>query len=177
MPLYDHVPPSMLSTAHSCLFFSVYWSQNVMAGCWEHHHPSKNTKSPLTVVRIEKRRRQLGFNHIQKMIPYGHVKRKIHIDPKEVSLAFICSKRRSCSGASSCWWVLAMNSRWFLSPWTRGKSITNWPVSARPQVAHLLPHWITCAFLLEYSYKQLSNLSLFANCKADLTVSMVIGIK
>lgn len=58
-----------------------------MAVCLEHHHPSESAKSSPPVESLEKRRRPLGFSHMQKMMPHAHVQKKIHIDPKEVSLA------------------------------------------------------------------------------------------
>lgn len=99
--------PSMLSAAHLYLSFSVCWSLIVMAGCLEHRHLSKTTKSPLTVERIEGRRRRLDFSHIRKMILCGHVKRKKRVSPKEVSLTSIVAKRKAVGGR----WLLVAGHR------------------------------------------------------------------
>lgn len=101
--------PSMLSAAHLYLSFSVCRSLNVMAGCLEHRHPSKSTKSPPTVERIEGRRRQLDFSHIWKMIPCGHVKRK-----KQVSLTSIVAKREAVGGR---WLLVAANHELQMIPY------------------------------------------------------------
>lgn len=69
-----------------------------MAGRLEHHHPAKSTKTSLIMERIEGRRRQLGFSHIWKMMPCGQVKRKTHINPKEVSSASVVAKQEALGG-------------------------------------------------------------------------------
>lgn len=101
MPLCDLYPFHALYSSF-IFILSVCWSLNVMAGCLEHRHPSKNTKSLLAVERIKGRRRQLDFSHIRQMIPSGHLKRKKHANPKEVSLTSIVAKRE------------AVGSRWLL---------------------------------------------------------------
>lgn len=140
------IPPSVLSIAHSCLFFSVYWSQSVMTGHLEHHRPAKSAKTPLTVEQVEGIRRQLGFSHRWKMMPCGQVRRKMHVDPKEVSSASAVAKWEAL-GARLL--VVASHQLQMVScnPGARVKRVTNQHAPARPQVARLLDQWIASTVL------------------------------
>lgn len=135
------IPPSLLSVAHSRLFFSVYWSQSVMTGHLEHHRPAKSVRTPPTVEEVEGIRRQLGFNHRWKMMPCGPLRRKMHVDPKEVSSASAVAKWEALGvrllvAASHHLQMVSCN------PGARVKHVTNQHAPARPQVAHVLDPWI-----------------------------------
>ena len=108
-----------------------------MTGHLEHHRPAKSAKTPLTVEQVEGIRRQLGFSHRWKMMPCGQVRRKMHVDPKEVSSASAVAKWEAL-GARLL--VVASHQLQMVScnPGARVKCVTNQHAPARPQVARLL---------------------------------------
>ena len=103
-----------------------------MTGHLEHHRPAKSAKTPLTVEQVEGIRRQLGFSHRWKMMPCGQVRRKMHVDPKEVSSASAVAKWEAL-GARLL--VVASHQLQMVScnPGARVKRVTNQRAPARPQ--------------------------------------------